>query len=159
VSTPQASTTSPDQTTMATPTPGGTAINAPTPPEHNFDPNAETDLLLSDPIEGTWSVILSYGINQAPSILEARPALASGYLLKRRGVTDADNVVALEVNIIYTAVISPSERQALLKEVLGQYKDLVTLAKTRGMVDPVACVLPWHIATAMKGQQALSLLM
>ena len=159
VSTPQASTTSPDQTTIATPTPGGTALNAPTPPEHAFDPNAETDLSVSDPIEGTWSVILSHGINQATSILEARPALASGYLLKRKGTTDVDNVVALEVNIIHTAVTSPSERQDLLKEVLSQYKDLVTLAKTRGMIDPVGCVLPWHIATAIKGQQVLSLLM
>jgi mediator of RNA polymerase II transcription subunit 13 len=46
-----------------------------------------------------------------------------------------------------------------LKEVLSQYKDLVTLARTRGMIDPVNCVLPWHIATAVKGQQALSLVM
>ena len=159
VSTPQAGTTSPDQTTMATPTPGGTALNAPTPPEHAFDPNAETDLSLSDPVEGTWSVILSHGINQATSILEARPALASGYLLKRKGATDAENVVALEVNIIHTAATSSSERQDLLKEVLSQYKDLVTLAKTRGMIDPVGCVLPWHIATAIKGQQVLSLIM
>ena len=144
---------------MATPTPGGTAFNAPTPPEHVFDPNAETDLSLSDPIEGTWSVVLSHGINQATSILDARPALASGYLLKRKGATDADNLAALDVNIIHTAATSPSERQDVLKEVLSQYKDLVTLAKTRGMIDPITCVLPWHIATAIKGQQALSLLM
>jgi mediator of RNA polymerase II transcription subunit 13, fungi type len=158
VSTPQASTTSPDQTTMATPTPGGSALNAPTPPEHNFDPNAETDLSLSDPLEGTWSVILSHGINQA-KILEARPALASGYMLKRRGPSDPDTVVAIEVNIIHSATSSPSERQDLLKEILSQYKDLVTLARTRGMIDPVDCILPWHIATAIKGQQALSLIM
>jgi len=158
VSTPQASTTSPDQTTMATPTPGGGALNAPTPPEHNFDPNAETDLSLSDPLEGIWSVILSHGINQA-KIFEARPALASGYMLKRRGTSDPDTVVAIEVNIIHTAISSPSERQDLLKEILSQYKDLVTLARTRGMIDPVDCILPWHIATAIKGQQALSLIM
>jgi mediator of RNA polymerase II transcription subunit 13 len=86
-------------------------LNAPTPPEHAFDPNAETDLSLSDPIECTWSVVVPPGINQAVSILEARPALASGYLLKRKGATDADNVVALEVNVIHTVVTSPSERQ------------------------------------------------
>jgi mediator of RNA polymerase II transcription subunit 13 len=159
VSTPQASTTSPDQTTIATPTPGGAALNAPTPPDHSFDPNAEADLSLSDPVEGTWSVVLSNGINHADSIFEARPALASGYLLKRRGATDADNVVSLVVNIVHTTATSPSERQGLLKEVLSQYKDLVTLARTRGMIDPVNCVLPWHIATAVKGQQALSLVM
>jgi mediator of RNA polymerase II transcription subunit 13 len=158
VSTPQASTTSPDQTTMATPTPGGSALNAPTPPEHNFDPNAETDLSLSDPSEGTWSGILSHGVSQA-KLLEARPALASGYMLKRRGTSDPDTVVAIEVNIIYTAISSPAERQDLLKEILSQYKDLVTLAKTRGMIDSVDCILPWHIATAIKGQQALSLIM
>ena len=158
VSTPQASITSPDQTTIATPTPGGTALNAPTPPDHAFDPNAETDLSLSDSVEGTWSVILSHGINQANSILEARPALASGYLLKRKGATDADNVVALEVNIIHTNIMPASERQELLKMVLSQYKDLVILARTRGTIDPVNCVLPWHIATAFKGQQALSLI-
>jgi mediator of RNA polymerase II transcription subunit 13, fungi type len=159
VSTPQASTTSPDQTTMATPTPGGTALNAPTPPDHSFDPNAEIDLSLSDPVDATWSVALSHGINQAESILEARPALASGYLLKCRGVTDGDNVAGLEVNIMHAAVTSPSELQDLLKQVLSQYKDLVTLARTRGMIDPVNCVLPWHIATAIKGQQVLSLVM
>jgi mediator of RNA polymerase II transcription subunit 13 len=159
VSTPQASSTSPDQTTIATPTPGGTALNAATPPDHTFDPNGEADLSLSDPVQGTWSVILSYGINQGDSIFEARPALASGYLLKRRGATDADNTVALEVNILHAVAPSSPERQDLLKEVLNQYKDLVALARTRGMTDPVNCVLPWHIATAIKGQQALSLIM
>jgi mediator of RNA polymerase II transcription subunit 13 len=158
-STPQASTTSPDQTAIATPTPGGTALNAATPPDHTLDPNGETDLALSDPVEATWSVILSHGTNQGDSLFEARPALASGYLLKRRGATDADHVVALEVNLLHVTVTSAPERQDLLKEILSQYKDLVTLARTRGMIDPVTCVLPWHIATAIKGQQALSLVM
>ena len=158
-STPQASTTSPEQVTMATPTPGGTVPNGPGSPEPGFDPNAEHDVKLSDPMDETWSVVLSHGVNQSESMLEARPALASGYLVKRSGPSDPDNVIALEVNILHAAVASPAGRQELLSEILSQYKGLVTLAKTRGMIDGSTSVLPWHVATAMKGQQALSLIM
>ncbi len=157
-STPQASTTSPEQI-MATPTPGGTVPNAPGSPEPGFDPNSETDIKISDPTDDTWSVVLSHGVNQSESTLEARPALASGYLLNRSGPSDADGLVAFEVNILHAPVVSPAGRQDLLKEILSQYKGLVSLAKTRGMLNASNSVLPWHLATAVKGQQALSLIM
>ena len=158
-STPYVSTTSPEQMAAATPTPSGIAPSAPTPPSPSFDPTTETDLTLTDPLSETWSVVLSHGLNQSESIFEARPALASGYLLKRQGALDADGVAILEVSIVHSPKAAPGAHQELLREVLVQYRGLVTLARTRGMIDAVHCVWPWHVATAVKGQRVLSLVM
>ena len=158
-STPYASTTSPEQMAAGTPTPSGFAPSAPTPPDPSYDASAETDLTLTDPLDETWSVVLSHGLNQSESIFEARPALASGYLLKRQGALDSDGLAILEVSVVHAPKAAPSAHQELLREVLVQYRGLVTLARTRGMIDPVHCVWPWHVATAVKGARALSVVM
>ena len=49
-----------------------------------------------------------------------------------------------------------SAREELLRDLLDQFGGLVTLAGTRGCVDPVGEVVPWHVATAVKGARVLN---
>lgn len=170
VSTPQASTTSPDQYLTATPTPSGSApLNAATPPEVAFDPNNEADLTVQDPTEESWSVVLPFGLNQSREVIKFRSAMLSGYLLKRQGMRGEDGLAKLGVNLIHTSTLScppdaddakrkalAAAREDLLKEILGQYRGLVTLARTRGGIDAVHNVVPWHVATAIKGARILN---
>ena len=82
------------------------------------------------------------------------PALASGYLLRRKGDTDGDGVYAMTLNLIYTQ--RPSSCEAILRETLGMYRDLGTLARARGTRTVQRNTLPWHIATAVRAQEMLS---
>ena len=74
--------------------------------------------------------------------------------MKRKGASDADGSVALGVNLVHAQ--AGTEFEQLMKEILGYYRGLATLTKAKGMVHPLQGVLPWHIATAVKGQQILS---
>lgn len=153
VSTPQPNTLSPDQFgNAATPGSGTMAANAPTPTDQSFE--LDTDAVLVDAADETWGIVLSHRLNNSNSLLEYRPALASGYLVKRRGTTDADGIVALGVNLVHA---SPGiEYEQLMKEILSTYRGLATLTRAKGMINPTQNVLPWHVATAVKGQQTLS---
>jgi mediator of RNA polymerase II transcription subunit 13 len=171
VSTPQPSITSPDQYLTATPTPSGSfPLNAATPPELAlaFDPLHEPDLSIHNPTTTTWSVVLPFGLNQSHELLPSRPALLSGFLLKRRGLRDEDGLTQLGVHLVYTSALAGpldadegkrkavvAAREELLRDMLGQFGGLVTLAGTRGCIDPVEDVVPWHIATAVKGARVL----
>ncbi|EXJ90879.1 hypothetical protein A1O1_03985 [Capronia coronata CBS 617.96] len=159
-STPQASITSPDQLIAATPTPGGSSIvNAPTPSEPGFDPNIESDLTLVDPTEESWGVILPYGVNQTTSMVGLQPALVTGLLLKRKGSKIEDGCTAIEVSLISisapTTESSSENPEEVLEDLLTQYRGLVTLAATRGCIDPLRESVPWHIATSVRGSRVL----
>ena len=82
---------------------------------------------------------------------ETPSPLSSGYLLKRLGTRDEDGLLTCGVNLIY----AQRPYEALLKEVLMMYGHLATLARIRGIVDPVKSVLPWHVAAAVKAHAAL----
>ncbi|KIW80136.1 hypothetical protein Z517_06751 [Fonsecaea pedrosoi CBS 271.37] len=164
-STPQGSMTSPEQTVPATPTPGGSSfMNAPTPSDPGFDPNNESDLVLVDPSEESWGVILPYGINQTRSLIELRPSQLTGYLMKRKGTKGEDGYNMLEFSLVTSSTrISDASSEAppdeLLEDLIKQYRGLVTLGATRGCVDPNSECLPWHIATAIRGAQLLGQVM
>lgn len=130
------------------------ATNLPTPAATSFDHDHEARLV--DIREETWGLATDF----APSntLLDSDkkttvwcPALLSGQLIKRAGVRDEDGLVNLGVDILHAQ--QPSH--ALLKEVLTMYGCLGTLARIRGIVDPVKSVLPWHLATVKKSQVAL----
>jgi mediator of RNA polymerase II transcription subunit 13, fungi type len=160
-STPQTSVTSPDQAVPATPTPGGSSFaNASTPPDPGFDPSAESDLSVFDPSEESWSVVLPYGTNQSRNMTELRPALVTGYLIKRRGPKNDDGYAMIEVSLVRsTASIStkPSDSShiELIDDLIRQYRGLVTLGATRGCVDTSRECLPWHIVTSIRGARVL----
>lgn len=159
-STPQAGITSPDQLVPATPTPSGSGIvNAPTPPEHGYDPNVESDLTLVDPAEESWSIVLPYGINQTSNMVELRPSMLTGLLMKRKGVKGEDGHTSIEVSL-FNLIPSASTTEEpwmdeLLEDIIKQYRALVTLSVTRGCIDGGLDCLPWHIATAIRGARVL----
>ncbi|PYI36362.1 hypothetical protein BP00DRAFT_151976 [Aspergillus indologenus CBS 114.80] len=155
IATPNPSISSPDQISTA-PTPPSAAnvpLNAPTPTDTN--PEIESESLLMDICDETWGVVLSHRLNSSMHQTEYRPALASGYLLRRRGSTDGDGVYTMGANIIYTRRSSASY-DAVLREILSMYRDLATLARARGTRAVQQGTLPWHIATVVKAQALLS---
>lgn len=146
---------SPDQA-FNSPTPasgGNTAANAPTPGE--LPSEAESESLLTDICDESWAVVLSHRLNGSPHVTEYRPALASGYLLRRKGPTDGDGVFSMNVNLIYSQR-PQSSHATLLRDTLKMYRDLATLSRARGTYNVQRNTLPWHIATAVRGQEMLS---
>lgn len=146
---------SPDQFGTAPTPPGGwgASANASTPTDAL--PEVESESLLTDIYDETWGVVLSHRLNSSLHQTEYRPALASGYLLRRKGSTDGDGLYTMSVNILF-ARRSPSSYDTLLREILGMYRDLATLARARGTRTVQQGTLPWHVATAIKAQTLLS---
>lgn len=140
-------------TPVATPSPDPTsgAANAPTPTEHQFE--SESDTALIDVSDETWCAILSRRLNNSNTLLEYHPALASGYLIRRSGISDNDGVVAMSVNLIH---VNHGHGVSLLRDVLHMYRDLATLARAKGLSHVRHNTLPWHIASAVKGQEIMS---
>ncbi|KAJ5093435.1 Mediator complex subunit Med13 [Penicillium angulare] len=129
------------------------SANAPTPTEPTFEP--DSDVVITDLSDESWAVILSHRLNSCPHVTEYRPALASGYLLRRKGTTDSDGVFSMTVNLIHSQRPA-SSHEPLLKEILGMYRDLASLARIKGMRSVQGNTLPWHIATALRAQELLS---
>lgn len=153
VATPNPSVSSPEQSGIATtPTGGGNAISASTP---EVPPETESEYILTDVHDESWGVILSHRLNSSPHLTEYRPALSSGYLIRRKGPTDGDGVFAMNINLVYTQRTPPSY-EILLKEIFGMYYDLGVLARIRGTHCVQRNTLPWHIATAIRAQELLS---
>ncbi|RDW78532.1 uncharacterized protein DSM5745_05384 [Aspergillus mulundensis] len=138
------------------PTPPGGALapaNASTPTDPSLE--SESESVLIDICDESWSVLLSHRLNGTLHLTEYRPALASGYLLRRRGTAEADGVFTVNVNLIFTQRPSTSY-ESLLREIIGMYRDLGTLARVRGTWIVQSNTLPWHIATAVRSQEILS---
>lgn len=159
VSTPQAlqsSIVSPDQSTPPARDTGGSAA---TPGENPVEPDADARLI--DYTDQSWGAVLSHRLNNSNSLLELSPALISGYLIKRGGTNLDDPPIVMEVNIVYSEVAGKPRtfHESLLREILGYYRGLGTLARVRGVVDSVKDVRPWHIAAAEKAGKALYMLM
>lgn len=150
VSTPQPpSILSPDQsgsTPTATPTDGTGELKI------------EPDATLIDLTNQSYGAVLAHRVNNSNSPLDVRPTAISGYLIKRTGASTSDIPAVMEVNIVWTD-INPRLAENPLKEILAWYSGLATLARTRGVVDPVKDTRPWHIAAAEKAVRLLYLLM
>lgn len=161
VSTPQAlAILSPDHSTTNTPT-HNFIPNAPTPDANPLEP-PPSDATLIDITDQTWGSILSHRLNNSNSLLDNHPALLSGYLIKRSGTRPEDTPILLEISIV--GVSSEGHRNArayehLLREVMGMYRALGTLARVRGVVDSLRDARPWHIAAVEKAVRALYTLM
>ncbi|KAJ5845672.1 hypothetical protein N7534_009341 [Penicillium rubens] len=152
---PSASVASPEQSGNApTPTSAGPATyNAPTPTDVSLETDSEA--VLTDICDDSWLAILSHRLNSSPHLTEFRPALSSGYLLRRKGATDGDGVFAFTVNLIYSPRPPPSH-DSVLKDTLSMYRDLGSLARAKGICSVQNNTLPWHVATALRAQELLS---
>ncbi|KAJ5173133.1 Mediator complex subunit Med13 [Penicillium capsulatum] len=157
-SSPSASTPNPNMN-IASPEQSGNAAtpnaayNALTPTEPSAEPDSE--VVLTDIYDESWAVVLSHRLSSSPHVTEFRPALASGYLLRRKGTSDGDGVLSMAVNLIFSQR-SSSSHDSILKDVLGMYRDLASLARARGLRSVQGNTLPWHIATALRSQELLS---
>ncbi|KAI5464700.1 mediator complex subunit 13 C-terminal-domain-containing protein [Mariannaea sp. PMI_226] len=156
VSTPQASILSPEQTTPATPMRDANA--AAVTPGADSAPETDSDSFLIDATDQTWGAISGHRLSNSISLLEVRPAIVSGYLIKRTGNRIEDPPVVMEVNLVHTEAL-PRSYEPLLREMLSYFRGLGTLARARGMVDRETDIRPWHIAAAEKGVRALYLLL
>jgi mediator of RNA polymerase II transcription subunit 13 len=151
---PSASVASPEQSgNAATPTSGPAAYSAPTPTDMSLETDSEA--VLTDICDESWLAILSHRLNSSPHLTEFRPALSSGYLLRRKGATDADGVFAMSVNLIYSPRPTASHDN-VLKDTLSMYRDLGCLARAKGICSVQNNTLPWHIVTALRAQELLS---
>ena len=133
--------------------------NAATPVEASAEP--DSDARLVDFTDQSWGAVLSHRLNNSNSLMDINPALVSGYLIKRGGKNNEDPPIVMEVNIIYSEVVGNPRifHECLLREILGYYRGLGTLARIRGTVDAVKDVRPWHIAAAEKAVKVLYMLM
>lgn len=158
VSTPQAL-----QTSIVSPgdaaTPARENASAATPVDGPVEPDSDARLI--DSTDQSWGAVLSHRLNNSNSLMELNPALISGYLIKRGGVNSDDPPIIMEVNILYSEVVGNPRtfHEGLLREILGYYRGLGTLARVRGLVDLVGDVRPWHIAAAEKAVKTLYMLM
>lgn len=152
VSTPQPNTQSSDPPGNPGITANG-AANAGT--SIDLGAELEGDATIVDVMDDVWAVVLNHRLRNSNSVIDFQPALASGLLVKRGGPHEEDSPVCLGVNILHAY----QSYRPLLKEILSSYRGLYTLARTRGTVDSVKSVLPWHIASAIKAQEALSSVM
>jgi mediator of RNA polymerase II transcription subunit 13 len=148
VSTPQAL-----QSSIVSPGDAATPVDGPVEPD--------SDARLIDSTDQSWGAVLSHRLNNSNSLMELNPALISGYLIKRGGVNSDDPPIIMEVNIVYGEVIGNPRtfHECLLKEILGYYRGLGTLARVRGLVNSVGDARPWHVAAAEKAVKALYMLM
>ena len=157
VSTPQANIVSPEQTTTpATPMRETSTLAATPGAESATEPDADSFLI--DATDQTWGAIVGHRLGNSTTLLEVRPALASGYLIKRTGIKIEDPPVVMEVNLVHTEA-TPRAYEPLLREMLCYFRGLGTLARARGVTDREMDVRPWHIAAAEKGVRALHLLL
>ncbi|GAB0131701.1 hypothetical protein EsDP_00000162 [Epichloe bromicola] len=154
-STPQASIVSPEQS--ATPATPANATAA-TPRGLEAGADADTDAILYDVTDQTWGAVVGHRLNNSTSVTDLRPALVSGYLIKRTGARMEDAPVAMEVNLVHTDA-SPRAYEPLLREMLSYFRGLGTLSRARGVVARDTDVRPWHIAAAEKAVRAMYLLM
>lgn len=158
VSTPQAL-----QSSIVSPgdaaTPAKDNASAATPADGPVEPDSDARLI--DSTDQSWGAVLAHRLNNSNSLMELNPALISGYLIKRGGVNSDDPPIIMEVNILYSEVVGNPRtfHEGLLREILGYYRGLGTLARVRGLVDAVGDVRPWHIAAAEKAVKALYMLM
>ncbi|KAK4190939.1 mediator complex subunit 13 C-terminal-domain-containing protein [Podospora australis] len=173
VSTPQPpSVVSPDPSGNNPPTPHGGAttpgagdgpssLPAPLPPPATGtapgEPGVEETLV--DITENVWGVIAAHRLNNSPSLMVLRPALASGYLVKRCGPRAEDPPAIMEINIIWLDNNLMIRWDSLLRDIMAIFRGLGTLARVRGVTDKETDVRPWHVAAVEKAVKALYLLM
>ncbi|KAH8704950.1 mediator complex subunit 13 C-terminal-domain-containing protein [Talaromyces proteolyticus] len=156
VTTPYGGVSSPDQFGVGTPASGNqAAFAAATPTEVSGLIEPDSDTVLIDAQDESWAVILSHRLSNSAFMTEYKPALISGYLLRRRGGIDSQGVATMSVNLVHTPR-PPGTHEAVLREALASYRDLGTLARAKGTFAVQNNTLPWHIATAVKGQEFLS---
>ena len=149
--TPQTNTPSPDISGLGS-TPAGNGAPVGTPPPNAVLGDHDPEARLIDVTDETWGVIMDGTLGDLSTQCEESMSIVSGYLVKRAGPRDEDGLIPLEVNLVH----GQKPYRTVLKDVLGMYRNLSTLARVRGAVDPVKSVEPLHIAAARLAWRVVS---
>ena len=149
--TPQTNTPSPDISGLSS-TPAGNTAQVGTPPANAAFGDHDSEAKLVDITDETWGVMMDGILDDPLTLSDSCASLASGYLVKRAGPRDENGLIPLSVNLLH----GQKPYRGVLKEVLGMYRNLGTLARVRGIVDPMRSVLPLHVAAARKAWKAVS---
>ncbi|KAK4175274.1 mediator complex subunit 13 C-terminal-domain-containing protein [Triangularia setosa] len=171
VSTPQPlSVLSPDQSSNNPPTPIMSNNPNPATPVDNPDGGAvdqNYERTLVDVYDIVHSVVISHRLNNSLSLTELNPALVSGYLVKKNGPRVEDPPSVMEVNVVYSDQVRNMGVSAnfgglyegQLREVMGEFRALGTLARARGCINGEEDLRPWHVGVVERGARVLGLLM
>ena len=149
--TPQTNTPSPDISGLSS-TPAGNAAQVGTPPPHTALGDHDSEARLIDITDEAWGVVMEGTLDGDNTLFDKCTSMACGYLVTRAGSRDEDGLIPLGVNLVH----GQKPYRAVLKEVLRMYRNLGTLARVRGVVDPVKSVLPLHVAAARKAWKVVS---
>ncbi|CAK7265406.1 hypothetical protein SEPCBS119000_001494 [Sporothrix epigloea] len=143
--------------------PGAPAANAETDASAKLaaagaDPSTVADIegnvVLVDVTDNSWIAVAAHRLNTTSAWMDPRPALVSGYLIKRGGIGRDDAPVVLEVNVVFVDA-KHRANDALLRDILSSYRSLGTLARVRGILDSDRDARPWHVAAAERASRAL----
>lgn len=123
-----------------------------TPPPNVAPLDYDSEARLIDITDETWGVVMDGPLDDHITLSNQCPSIASGYLVKRAGSRNEDGLITLSVKLVH----GQKPYRSVLKEVLGMYRNLGTLARVRGVVHPVKSILPLHVAAARNAWKAVS---
>ncbi|KAK0671992.1 mediator complex subunit 13 C-terminal-domain-containing protein [Cercophora samala] len=166
VSTPQPfSVLSPDQSNNNPPTPIMSNPNPATPNDSNPDggggEGGNTEKTIVDVWDSVYAVVISHRLNNSLSLMEMNPAWASGYLVRKNASRVEDVPGVMEVGLVYCdqMMTARSGYEGVLREVMGEFRGLGTLARARGCSTDERDLRPWHVGVVERGVRVLGLLM
>lgn len=133
---------------------------APTPSDAAPDSTSDPDSRLVDVTDETWGILLAHRMNHVDSIVDCRPSMASGLLIKRGaspllspsvGVGEEPHVtgpILLGVNILWLGVVSPNRPPATPSASLPINHEASDAASSKPPIGLFHAQLPGHRQTA-----------
>ncbi|MCJ1392871.1 mediator of RNA polymerase II transcription subunit 13 [Xylographa bjoerkii] len=117
--------------------------------------DTDSSLRLLNIMDQTWAVTFSGALYTRSNGAVAKRYLGSGYLTKRAGKIDENGWVMMGVHVVH----AEKWKERCMKDLLGMYGSLGTIARARGVENEITSVLPWHIAVASRAQKGLNMMM
>ena len=143
-------------------------------------PDLDPDAQLVDSADEVWGLVLWHRLPISLSVVHPMPSLASGFLFRRgtAAAEGAEEPIVLGVNVVTMGGRDPTggagngngkggsawkkqspKSEAILKEVMGQYRGLLTLAQHKSVEvaqeGKRGSLLPWHVAVVEKAIDGL----
>ncbi|KAI5852752.1 mediator complex subunit 13 C-terminal-domain-containing protein [Morchella snyderi] len=126
-------------------------------PSADLLPEVDPGSALVDYGDEVWGVVCAHRWRRGLllGLDDAGGGGGMGYLVKRGGAGEGDDMVVLGVEVVRGA------GSGVLREVLAAWRELVTLGQFKGVVEMAGrgSVVPWHVAAAWKGVEALGFVM
>ncbi|KAK4654878.1 mediator of RNA polymerase II transcription subunit 13 [Podospora pseudocomata] len=171
VSTPQPfSVLSPEQGNNNPPTPTvvSSSHNNPATPNDNTNNDGGqggdgngVERTVVDVWDSVYSVVVAHRLSNSLGLTEINPAWASGYLVRRNASRGEDVPGVMEVGLVWCEQVNARGvgYEGVLREVMGEFRGLGTLARARGCMTEERDLRPWHVGVVERGCRVLGLLM